>query len=314
MKAVRVRQRQVQWADTAAPSEAAGNDLLIRVRAAALNGADRRVVVESGDVETAAGIECAGEVLAVGPQVVGFEAGDRVMGLLRTGGQAELALLPAATALLVPDDLDWDLAGSMCEIFTTAHDALMRQLEVCAGHRVLVQGASGGVGVAAIALATAAGAQVVASVRRPELRTRLRQLLSDQQVQVVAPDQVDTLEPFDRVLELVGGPNIPTDLRVLAHAGRIVVIGVSAGAETSFNLRELMRRHATLGGSTLKDRPDEAKGEALRSAAEVALPGLRSGLMRIPLESYPMSSAPAAYQRFQAGGLLGKIVLLHPMS
>src|SRR2546421_87916 len=138
------------------------------------------------------------------------------------GGQAELAVVHERLAMPVPDALGWPEAGGFPEVFTTAHDALFTQAALASGDRLLVHGAAGGVGTAAVQLGRAAGARVTATVRREELRGGVAALGAE----AIAPDEFVERGPYDVVLELVGAPNLTGNLDALATGGRIAVIGV----------------------------------------------------------------------------------------
>ena len=158
------------------PSPGSG-ELLVRVRAAGLNGADMlqrqgAYPAPPGSPPDIPGLELAGEVVALGPGVGRFKEGDRVMAVIGGGGQAELALVHERAAMPVPEPLDWPAAGGLPEVFMTAHDALFTQAGLRPGEHLLVHGAAGGVGTAAVQLGRAAGARVTATVRREELRAR----------------------------------------------------------------------------------------------------------------------------------------------
>jgi NADPH:quinone reductase-like Zn-dependent oxidoreductase len=206
----------------------------------------------------------------------------------------------------VPDALDWPAAGGVPEVFTTAHDALFTQAALRPGERLLVHGGAGGVGVAAIQLARATGARVTATVRREQLREQVAALGA----QAIAPEGFAQHGPFDVVLELVGAPNLGENLNALATGGRIVVIGVSAGVKAELNLLALMGARARIHGSTLRARPLEEKALAARLLEREVLPLFETGELRVPLAAaYSLDDAPSAYERFAAGGKLGKIVL-----
>ena len=149
------------------------------------------------------------------------------MAIVAGGGQAELAVVHERVAMPVPEELDWTAAGGVPEAFTTAHDALFTQAGLGVGERVLVHGAAGGVGMAAVQLATMAGARVTATVRDEAAREQIAAL----GVNAIAPDGFEEHGPFDVVLELVGAPNLAGNLAALADRGRISVIGVGAGAQ-----------------------------------------------------------------------------------
>jgi NADPH:quinone reductase len=229
------------------------------------------------------------------------------------GGQAELAVVHERVALRVPASLDWPAAGGFPEVFTTAHDALFTQCAVTVGERVLVHGAAGGVGIAGVQLAARAGATVIATVRSDSLRDEVAAIgRACGNVEVVAPEDFPAHGPFDVVLELVGAPNIAADLDALRMDGRVSVIGVGAGASAEINLLALMAKRGSIRGSTLRARSLEEKATAARAVERSVLPLLDRGEVKVPVAAeIPMRDAEAAYERFSAGGKLGKLVLVN---
>ncbi len=174
MRAATIRDGEVGVEEHPDP-EAGHGELLVRVRAAGLNGADvmqRKGMYPAppGSPKDIPGLELAGEVVACGPGVARFADGDRVMAIVGGGGQGELAVVHERQAMAVPEGLDWPAAGGLPEVFTTAHDALFTQGGLKAGERLLVHGAAGGVGTAAVQLGARAGAHVTATVRDAERR------------------------------------------------------------------------------------------------------------------------------------------------
>jgi NADPH:quinone reductase-like Zn-dependent oxidoreductase len=253
------------------------------------------------------GLELAGEVAALGPDVTRFSLGDRVMAVVGGGGQAELAVVHEREAMPVPDRLDWPQAGGLPEGCTTALDAVFTQAGLRTGERLLVHGAAGGVGSAAVQLGIAAGAEVIASVRDESRREAVAALGAT----VVDPAGVDDHGPYDVILELVGAPNLETNLRVLATGGRISVIGTGAGAKGEINLGLLMVKRARIHGSTLRARPLEGKAAAARLVESQVLPLFASGRLQVPVcDTFPLDQAPEAYARFTAGSKFGKVVLV----
>jgi putative PIG3 family NAD(P)H quinone oxidoreductase len=310
MRAATIRDEAIRVEEHPDPAPEAG-ELLVRVRAAGLNGADvlqmrGRYPPPAGVPEDIPGLELAGEVVEVGRDVERFEAGDRVMAVVAGGGQAELAVVHERAAMPVPDELDWVAAGGVPEVFTTAHDALFTQAGLTTGERLLVHGAAGGVGMAAVQLGVMAGARVTATVRRDEAREQIAAL----GVNAIPPEGFGDEGPYDVVLELVGAPNLAENLKSLAECGRICIIGIGAGAKTDINLALLMGKRARLMGSTLRARSLEEKANAARLVEKEVLPGFVSGDLSVPVTAtFPLDRAPEAYERFQAGGKLGKVIL-----
>ena len=218
--------------------------MLVRVRAAGINGADMhqlagRYPAPPGAPPDIPGLELAGEVIEVGDGVERFEPGDRVMSIVAGGGQAEMAVVNERVAMPVPDELDWVAAGGTPEVFFTAHDALFTQAELMVGERLLVHGAAGGVGMAAVQLGTMAGARVTATVRDEHCREQVAAL----GVNAISPEEFADAGPFDVILELVGAPNFPGNVEALA-------------------LRRADRRHRRRRGSQGRARPAAADGQA----------------------------------------------------
>jgi NADPH:quinone reductase len=311
MRAATIRDGEVVVAEHPDPEPGHG-EVLVRVRGAGLNGADmlqRRGAYPAppGSPPDVPGLELAGEVVARGAGAERFAEGDRVMAIVGGGGQGELLAVHERQLVPVPEALDWPEAGGTMEVFTTAHDALFTQCGLRAGERLLVHGAAGGVGTAAVQLAATAGARVTATVRNAELRDEVAALGAHE---VLAPDDDWAAGEYDVVLELVGGPNLPGDLKALATGGRIVVIGVGAGFKAEVNLLALMGKRATLRASTLRARPLEEKAATARAIEKHVLPLLADGRLRVPVAAtFALDDVAAAYDRFAAGGKLGKVVL-----
>ena len=312
MHAVTIVDGAVAWREQPDPAPGTG-ELLVRVRAAGVCRGDlmQRDGLYPPPPGTTSpelpGLELAGEVAVVGPGVQRFSAGDRVMAVVTGAGQSELAVVPELVAMRVPQGVTWAQAGGFPENYTTAHDALFSQCALAVGERVCVHGAAGGVGTAAVELAVAAGCSVVATVRNEAVRDGVAALGA----RVVAPNGFDDAGPFDVILELVGGVNMEANLRSLATGGRIAVIGVGAGFTAEVNLLALMGKRGRIHGSTLRPRPLEDKALAAGRVERQVVPLLARGALTVPIAAtFPISEPAAAYDRFAAGGKLGKIVLL----
>jgi NADPH:quinone reductase len=310
VRAVTIRENELVIEEHADPEPGTG-EVLVRVHAAGLNGADmmqRRGLypAPAGSPQDIPGMEFAGEVAAVGGGAERFAMGDEVMAIVGGGAQAELCVAHERQLMPLPRGLGLVPAGGVPEVFTTAHDALFTQVELRPGEHLLVHGGAGGVGTAAIQLARAGGVRVTATVRDRDLRSEVAELGAT----VIACEGFGEHGPFDVILELVGAPNMPENLQALATRGRIAVIGVSAGAKSELNLLALMGKRARIQGSTLRARSLEEKALAARAVEHEVLPLFESGALVVPVaETFPLEQAAAAYERFTAGGKLGKIIL-----
>jgi NADPH2:quinone reductase len=300
------------WRETADP-EPRDHEVLVRVAAAGVNAADilqlgGHYPAPEGAPAEVPGLELAGTVAAVGSAVRRFKVGDRVMALVAGGAHAELAAVDEGSVLPIPDQLDMAAAGAFPEVFTTAWDALFLRAHLQMGERLLVTGAAGGVGTAAIQLAAATGAEVTASSRNQD---RLGDLLALGAAAAADPREALARGPFDVILELVGGQGVADGLAHLATQGRIAVIGLGAGRQVEVDLSSLMAKRAWIFGSTLRARSLVEKATVIASVERHVLPLVQAGRLMVPIaKTYPLSAAADAYSHLAGGGKLGKIVLV----
>ncbi len=313
MRAVTIVEGELHWSEHPDPVPGAG-EVVVAVAAAGLNGADmmqRRghYPAPPGWPRDIPGLEFSGTVLSTGEGSNRFAPGARVMGICGGGGQAEQVAVAESNLLTVPDGCDLVPAGGFPEVFSTAQDALFTQAELCEGDTVLISGAAGGVGTAAVQLAAVAGARVVATVRNADHHEAVRALGAQE---VIQPDEVGAFGPYDISLELVGAPGVEAVLPHLAAHARVVVIGVGAGATAQVNLLALMGTRSRIGGSTLRSRSVEEKTDVAWLVESRAVHLLGTGAVTVPVAAtFPMSEPTAAYDRFTAGGKLGKIILVN---
>jgi NADPH2:quinone reductase len=191
MHAVTIVDGSLEWREHPEPHPS-GSEVVVAVAAAGINNADLlqkkgHYPAPAGSPQDIPGMEFAGTVAAVGDHAARFAIGDRVMSICGGGAQAEKVVVPESVLLSVPDGIPWDEAGGFPEAFFTAYDALFTQAGLSAGDTVLISGAAGGVGTAAVQLAHAAGARVVATVRSPERHPEVTALGADV---VIHPDEV----------------------------------------------------------------------------------------------------------------------------
>ncbi|HEX6886506.1 MAG TPA: NAD(P)H-quinone oxidoreductase [Candidatus Nanopelagicales bacterium] len=307
------------------PDPAPGRgEVLIEVAAAGVNRAD--LLQRQGfyppppGAPDTPGLECAGIIAAVGPEVEGWQPGDRVAALLDGGGYASLALAPTGQLLRVPDELDLVAAAALPEALCTAWSNLVMVAGLAAGETVLILGGSGGVGSIAIQLAAARGARVLATAGGPERVARCVTLGAavgiDHRSQDVAAAVAEATEGrgADVILDVLGAGALDANLRSLALGGRLVVIGLQQGRRGELDLGLLMARRASIHGTTLRARPLAEKAAIVAEVAEQVWPLVgTSGDARIrPLvdAQLPLAQAGRAHELLAAGAVFGKVVLV----
>jgi NADPH2:quinone reductase len=300
------------------PDPVAGSaDVVIRVRAAALNPADLQQArgnypAPPGWPPDVPGLEVAGEVEQVGSAVAGIAPGDRLMALVGGGGHAERITVPADLVLPVPHALSWHEAAGFPQAFSTAWDALVTQAQVRAGDRVLITGAAGGVGTAMVQVAAVSGAHTVASVRRSELHDQMKALAPNgAQVDVVTPADEARNGPYDVIIELVGGPDCLQRVTLLRTRGKFVIVGVPAGATVPLQMFDLMLARGQLIGTTIRGRAHAEKVLLATSIRDSVVPLLAHGRLRVPIDTtFSLDRYADAYARLAGPGKFGKVILI----
>ncbi len=287
------------------------DDVLLRVRYAGLNPADLqqragRYPAPPGAPADVPGLEVSGVVERCGAGARRFVVGDRVFGLVGGGGLADRVVVHERHVALVPDGLDEREAAAIPEAFLTAHDAIRTRGRLVMGETLLVHGANGGVGSAALQIGVACGARVYGSVRSEAAA----QLVRDLGAEPVSDEDFASRVTADVILELVGAPHFPANLEALAPRGRIVVVGVGAGPTTELSLLAMMQKRAELHGTVLRARSIEDKGAVLRAFEREVLPGLAAGRMRALVDSvFAAAEAREAFDRLASPGKAGKVLL-----
>lgn len=305
------------------PDPVAGpEDLVVRVRATALNRADllqrRGFYPQPGPKPEfeIPGLEFAGEVASTGSRVTGFEEGDRVMGLLAGGGYAEKILVHHRLVSKIPDSLTFAQAAAVPEAFITAHDALSQCAMVC-GERVLVHAAGSGVGTAAIQIAgvmgagmilgTAGSADKLAAARELGLGVAIdykNEDFADRVLEATADRGVDV------VIDFIGASYLQANIRALAEKGRMVIVGLMGGPSGDMPLGALLQKRLTIRGTLLRSRSLEEKAAATRAFEKSVLPHLACGRIRPVVDSVlGLAKAAEAHRLMEANANFGKIVL-----
>ena len=307
--------------DTASPTMGPA-DVRIRVRATAVNRAD--LLQRQGfyppppGASPLLGLECAGTVAAVGPEVRGFVPGDRVMALLAGGGYAEEVVVDHGSVLPVPADMTDEEAGAFPEVFLTAFSNLFMPRLGALGPReaVLVHGGGGGVGTAAILLCREAGARCFVTVGSDDKARRCLDLGATAAINYRTEDfaeRVKSLTTGDGVgvvLDHIGAKYLAQNLASLAIGGRLVEIGLMGGAQTEVNLALVLARRLSIIGSTLRTRSVDEKAAIVSGLRERFGHSLAAGRLRPPIHTVlPLEQAADAHRLMKASEHFGKIVL-----
>ena len=259
------------------------------------------------------GLEVGGAVVEVGEAVTAFKAGDRAFGLVGGGGLATMVVAAERELAAVPDSLDDAQAAAAPEAFLTAFDALVMQAELAAGDVLLVNGAGGGVGTAAVQMAHVLGARVVANVRSEQHRPAVSALGCEAMGADEAFARVKQLGGADVILELVGGPHMAGNIDALARSGRLVLVASKPGEEATIVLRDLMTKRAHLMGTTLRTRPPEQKAQLTQAFAARIVPYLAAGTIHPVVDrTFPLEQVGEALDAVRAPGKLGKLLLELP--
>jgi putative PIG3 family NAD(P)H quinone oxidoreductase len=292
----------------------------VRVRAAGLNRADllqRRgnYPAPPGWPADIPGLEYAGEVEAV-RGAARWKVGDRVMGLVGGGAMAELLTVHQDEALPIPDSLDFEAAAAVPEAFLTAYDALVTRGRLAAGERVLVHAVGSGVGTAAAQIAKHLGATVLGTSRSAGKLARSVMYGLDVGIDTSRapfPDQVG--DPVNVVLDVLGGPALADNLRVLAPRGRLVLLGFLAGSMASADLSPILRKRLEVIGTVMRTRTLDERRPLVREFAERMLPLFdqrvdHAAPLRPVLErTFGMAELADAHRLLESNETFGKVVV-----
>lgn len=298
--------------------EPSRGEVRVRVRATAVNRADllQRMGAYPAPADVPAdvpGLELAGEVDAVGPGVVRLAVGDRVFGLVGGGAYAEAVVTHERALARIPEGLSFEQAAAVPEAFITAHDAIVGQAHLAGGECLLVHAVGSGVGTAAVQLGHALGAFVIGTARTADKLERARALGLDAGVVPEGgrfADEVRKLAEPAVVLELVGGGYLDEDVRCIRPLGRIVLVGLLAGARHEVDLALVLRKRARIFGTVLRSRPLEEKLAVMRVFEDQVVPLLARGKIAPVIDVVmPLDEAAAAHARMASNVGFGKIVL-----
>ncbi|WP_422077947.1 NAD(P)H-quinone oxidoreductase [Vannielia sp.] len=305
----------LQLTEVPVPQPGAG-EIVIKVAFAGVNRPD--ALQRAGaydpppDASPLPGLECSGEVVAVG-EGAGWAVGDKVCALLPGGGYAEYVKCPAAHALPVPEGMGMKEAACLPETFYTVYSNVFMRGRLKAGEVFLIHGGSSGIGTTAIQLATAFGARVFATAGSKEKCDACLELGAERAINYREEDFVEVMKGeggANLILDMVGGDYIPRNVQALAMEGRMVHIAFLGGPKAELNFAQVMARRLTITGSTLRPQSVAAKAEIAAELKEKVWPLLASGRVAPVMDStFALAEAAKAHARMESSEHIGKIVL-----
>jgi NADPH2:quinone reductase len=298
----------------------ATGEVLIEVAAAGVNRPD--VLQRKGGyapppgASDLPGLEVAGTVVKLGPQVSDRKIGDEVCALVTGGGYAEYVAAPAAQCLPIPRGLTLEQAASLPETFFTVWVNVFLRGGLKDAETLLVQGGSSGIGVTAIQMARALGHRVFVTAGTAEKCAECEKLGATRAINYRSEDFVAVVKQLtggrgvDVILDMVGGDYVPRELASLADDGRLSLIAFLGGTKTSLDLSDILRRRLTITGSALRPRTVEFKATIAQALRQKVWPLIEAGKIRpVIYRTYPLEEAAAAHALMESSEHVGKIML-----
>lgn len=304
----------LRYEDLPDPAVGAG-DVLIRVEAVSIEGGDilNRQLVPPPAKPHVVGYQAAGIVAAIGREVKRIRVGQRVAAFNWSGSHATLFAVPEEFAFEVPDGLDIRVAATIPVTFGTADDALFEFGCLQAGETAVIHGGAGGVGLAAIQLAKAAGATVIATASSAERLERLRPFGMDHGINYKTQDVAAEMlrltggKGVDLLVDMVGGPSIKSMTTAIRYRGRLAVVGAASGEFPSFGFVELVTRSLSLFGILFGQEMHTPRAHDLlgRHFAAAA-----AGRITMPIDRvFSLAEAAAAHEYAQHGHPFGRVIM-----
>jgi putative PIG3 family NAD(P)H quinone oxidoreductase len=262
------------------------------------------------------GLECAGQVTAVGAHVTSVRPGDDVCALLAGGGYAEQVAVPAVQVLPVPAGLTVAEAAALPEVACTVYANVFMAARLAPGETLLVHGGASGIGTMAIQLGHVYGARVACTAGSAEKLQRCRELGADLAINYTSEDFVAAVRDFtdgrgaDVILDIMGAAYLARNVEALATGGRLVVIGLQGGASGELDLGRMLRHRLTIHAASLRARPVTEKAVVVAGVQESVWPLVAAGQVRPVIDTVvPLAEAHRAHQIMESGDHIGKIIL-----
>ncbi len=309
----------LKYEEAPRPAPGAG-EILVKIEAVGINYADtmrrRNAYLEPTPLPYIMGGEIAGTVAAVGEGVNNLKEGDRVLGIVGTGGYAEYAVISARQVFALPDTLSFAEATTVPVQGVTAYDTLKMSGQLKPGETVLVHAAAGGVGVFAVQIAKLMGAgKVIATASTPAKRELARSLGADEVVDYTQPEwfnevrQLTGGQGVDVVLEMVGGEIFNQNFKCLKRFGRVVIFGVASNIMPTLNPAQLMNRNHAVIGYWLVNTLSQPG--LFAAAMQEVLGWIGAGKIKLIVENtFPLAEAAKAHAMLEGRQTVGKLVLL----
>jgi putative PIG3 family NAD(P)H quinone oxidoreductase len=307
----------LQVVDRPSP-EAAPGEVLIRVTAAGVNRADLLQRQGHYDPPPGAtdvlGLECAGDIVAVGEGVTDLHPGEHVCALLSGGGYAEYVAVPAGQVAIAPEGVSLTEAAGLMEVAATVWSNVFMIGKLQHGETLLVHGGGSGIGTMAIQLGKAFGATVVVTVGSEDKAAFCRELGADLAINYREQDFVEEMRKADLradvILDIIGGKYLASNVAALATAGRLVVIGMQGGVKAELNLGALLAKRAAVMATSLRARPVSEKSAIVSAMVAQVWPLIADGTVRpIVHATYPLADVQKAHQELEDSSHVGKVLL-----
>ena len=295
-------------------------EALIKVAAAGVNRPD--VMQRKGlyppppGATDVPGLEVSGTVVSVGQNVSEPPSNSKVCALVTCGGYAEYCLAAASICLLVPEKISLVNAAAIPETFFTVWTNVFKRGQLKAGESLLVHGGSSGIGTTAIQLGKAFGATVYTTAGTSDKCEFCNNLGADAAINYREQDFSEEIKRLTEgkgvnvILDMVGGPYFPKNIRLLADEGRLVQIALMQGSKAEVDFRSLLLKRVTLTGSTLRPRSVEEKTKIAQALQKNIWPLLESGAIRpIIHQIFPLKQASEAHRLMESSAHIGKILL-----
>ena len=301
--------------------EPALGQIRVRIHASALNRADllQRMggyPAPAGAPQDIPGMEYAGEVDALGPSATTWQVGARVMGIAGGGTHAEYLCVNEREAIPIPAHLTFEEAAAIPEAFLTAYDALVRQLSLSSGERLLIHAVGSGVGTAALQIGIVAGAIVIGTSRTPSKLECAKQLGLEHAVDISRDDwptrvrEITSGNGVNALLDLIGGNYFAPSLELLAVKGRLILVGLTAGRVAEVNLGMVLNRRAHIVGTLMRSRTPEEKFALAREFSDRIVPLFESKRLAAVIDRvFPFAEIGDAHRYMESNANFGKIVL-----